>query len=226
VFDVKLLDRMSFGDLRDMLDTVLETMVKVDEESPEGHEDPRNDQLMVIANQIIMRMDSIVREYGRSNPETLAQWEQVAEDYKKGFKDYSNTYLKDGVPLVMARQEPPPQAPPADAARLAELEEIVLDEKLLEGMNAGDLFEVNRFITEKVEQLQKELPEDVAEPLIGRLLKFGITVIRRLDPLMRETYRDSPESLAGWEAIMNDYKDLDDEGGGDALADIESSEIS
>jgi hypothetical protein len=102
----------------------------------------------------------------------------------------------------------------------------VLDEKLLEGMNARDLFEVNRIITDKVKQLDEELPEDVAEPLIKKLLDFGDIVIKRLDPLVRETYRDKPEKLAAWEAIMNDYKDLDDEGGGNAQADIESSEIS
>jgi hypothetical protein len=102
----------------------------------------------------------------------------------------------------------------------------VLDEKLLAGMNAGDLFRVNNLITEKVERLGAELPEDVAEPLIEKLLNFGNIVIRRLDPLVREGYKDKPEKLAEWEAIMNDYKDPDDEGAEPITADIESPHIS
>ena len=66
----------------------------------------------------------------------------------------------------------------------------------------------------------------MAEPLIEKLLNFGRVVIRRLDPLVREGYQHQPEKLAAWEAIMNDYKDLDDEGGEDARADNESSAVS
>jgi hypothetical protein len=65
------------------------------------------------------------------------------------------------------------------------------------------------------------LPEDVAEPLIVKLQNFGSMVIRRLDPLVRETYKDRPEKLAEWVAIMNDYKDLDEEDGGEARAGVE-----
>ena len=226
MFDVKALDRLNFGDLGQLLDDVLERMQILEEESPEGTDDPRHDTLLVIANQIIERMDSIIRKHGRSHPEALAQWNQVAKGYKEGFKDYSNTYLKGGVPLVMAQPENPSQAPSADAAWRAQLDEFVLDEKLLEGMNAGDLFEVNRFINEKVKQYDEELPEDVAEPLIDKLQKFGDIVIKRLDPLVRETCRDKPEKLAEWVAIMDDYKDLDDEDQEKVQVDIESSEIS
>lgn len=70
-------------------------------------------------------------------------------------------------------------------------------------------------------QLDAELPEDVAEPLIVKLQNFGSMVIRRLDPLVRETYKDRPEKLAEWVAIMNDYKDLDEEDGGEARAGVE-----
>jgi hypothetical protein len=66
----------------------------------------------------------------------------------------------------------------------------------------------------------------VAEPPIKKLQKFGNFVIRRLDPLVRETYRNQPEKLPGWVAIMDDYKDLDDEDGENTRADIESSEVS
>jgi hypothetical protein len=70
------------------------------------------------------------------------------------------------------------------------------------------------------------LPEDLAEPLVEKLLDFDDLVIKRLDPLMRERHRDDPQKLAEWVAIMDDYKDPDDEGGEDVRADIESSEVS
>jgi len=222
VFDVNLLDRMSFGDLGETLDHILEEWERLGEERREGEDDPRQDMLMVIANQIIVRMDSIIRDNMVDSPELLDLWKRQTEEYRKGFNNYVRTYLKEGVPLLTVE----PGGEDADAAWRAQLDEIVLDEKLLDGMNAGDLFRVNELITEKVQKLDAELPEDVAEPLIEKLLNFGSIVIRRLDPLVREGYKDKPEKLAAWEAIMNDYKDLDDEGGGDAPADIESPYIS
>jgi hypothetical protein len=217
---------MSFGDLGKTLDHILEELERLDEEGPAGEDDPRHDMLMVIANQVIVRMDSIIRENVVDSPELLDQWKRQNEEYRKGFKDYARTYLKEGVPLLMVEPGSSSRGEDADAARRAELDKIVLDETLLDGMNAGDLFRVNELITEKVQQLDAELPEDVAEPLIEKLLNFGRIVIRRLDPLVREGYKDKPEELAAWEAIMNDYKDLDDEGGEDARADNESSAVS
>ena len=226
MFDVNLLDRMNFGDLGKMLDQILEKLKQLGEEGSADEDDPRHDMLLVIANQIIVRMDSIIRDNVLDSPELLDQWRRVTGEYRKGFKNYARTYLKDGVPLLLVEPENSPRGGDADAAWRATLDEIVLDEKLLDGMNAGDLFRVNELITEKVEQFDAELPEDVAEPLIEKLLNFGAIVIRRLDPLVREAYKDKPEKLAAWEAIMNDYKDLDDEGGGDDRADVESSAVS
>ena len=225
MFDVKMLDRMNFGDLGDTLGHVIEKIDELEAELSEGEDDPRIDLLMVIANQIVVRMDSIVREHG--NPELLAQWSSAAGGYRERFKQYAQTYLKEGVPLLMVEPESSPEAPGADtvAAWLAKLEET-LDEQSLDGMNAGDLLEVNRFITEEVKRLDEELPEEVAEPVIEKLLKVADLVFKRLDPLMRETYKDNPERLADWLAIVNDYKDLDEEGGEDTRADIESSEVS
>lgn len=224
MFDVKLLDRMNFGDLNKMLSHVLERMDELSDARPEGEDDSRLDVLLVIANQIIVRMDSIIRDSG--NPEALEQWNRASDGYAERFKQYTKTYLKEGVPLIMAEPESPSPGSDAGAAWQAKLDKLVLDEKLLDGMNAGDLFQVNQFITDKVKQLDEELPEELSEPIIEKLLKFGTLVIRRLDPLVRETYKNQPEKLAGWVAIMEDYKDLDDADGEDKRADIESSEVS
>jgi hypothetical protein len=223
VFDVKVLDRMSLQELCKMLGEVLDRMGKIEKGAP-GGDDARYDTLMVIANQIIVRMDSIIRAHG--GPEVLAQWEKSTDGYQERFKNYADTYLKGGVPLLAVGPDAPSQAPGADEAWRAKLDEIVLDEKLLDGMSAGDLFRVNSLITEKVEQLDRDLPEEVAGPAIEKLLKFGTLVIRRLDPLVREAYKDQPEKLARWEAIMNEYKDLDDEDVEDTRADVESPDVS
>jgi hypothetical protein len=224
MFDVKILDYLNFGDLNDTLEHVLEKMDAVAAARAEDEDDPRMDVLLVIANQIIKRMDSIIRDYGRSYPEALEQWNLASDGYAERFEQYTKTYLKDGVPLLMVEPEGTSRAAEADAAWRAKVDEIVLDEKLLEGMNAGDLFQVNAFITGKVEELDEKLPEEVSEPIIAKLLKFGELVIRRLDPLVRETYLNQPEKLAEWDAIMNDYKDLDDEDREDTRSDIESTE--
>ncbi|MFL6334872.1 MAG: hypothetical protein ACJ754_16285 [Pyrinomonadaceae bacterium] len=212
MFDVNSLDRLNFGDLGRALERVLEQKNQLAEERSEDEDDPRSDVLLVIANQIILRMDSIIREHGLNSPELLDRWNRQTKELQEEFDKYARTYLKEGVPLVLVEPE--------------RSDEIVLDEKLLEGMNARDLFEVNRFITDEVGRLDEELPEDVSEPIIEKLLKFGQIVFKRLDPLVRETYRDKPERLAEWVAIVDDYKDLDDEGGGHAQAGIESTEVS
>jgi hypothetical protein len=228
MFDVNLLDRMNFGDLGETLGYVLERMDALAAAGADDDDDPRMDVLLVIANQIFKRMDSIVRDYAQSHPEVLEQWSQAAVGYEEQFKQYSKTYLKGGVPLLMVEPEESSQASDAEAvaAWRAKVDALVLDEKLLDGMNAGDLAQINRFIIEQVEKFDKELPEEMAGPLIDKLLKFDDLVIRRLDPLVRETYVNQPEKLAEWEAIQNDYKDLDEEDEEHIPADIESSEVS
>lgn len=228
MFDVKLLDHLNFGALGDALSHVLEKMDEIEAELSEDEGDPRIDILLVIANQIFVRMDSIVRDYGRSHPEVLDQWSRAAGGYGERFKQYARTYLKGGVPLLMVEPESSAQASGADAAAAAARARLdeVLDEKSLDGMNAGDLFEVADFITETVKRLDEELPEDLAEPIIAKLLKFSDLVFKRLDPLVREAYKDEPEKLAAWLEIVNDCKDLDAEGGEDVQADVHSSEVS
>jgi hypothetical protein len=42
-----------------------------------------------------MQMDSIVREYGRSSPETLAQWNRAMDGYEERFEKYADTLLEE-----------------------------------------------------------------------------------------------------------------------------------
>lgn len=228
MFDVNLLDRMNFGELAKTLDHLREEMRQLHEDGAAGEDDPRHDMLLVIANQVIVRMDSIVGDNVVEPPELHAQWKRQTEEFRRTFKDYARTYLKDGVPLLTVGPDNSSRAGGEDAAWRAKVDAIVLDEKLLDGMNARDLFDLNHYITEKVKEIDERLPDndDETDPIIKKLLDFGTLVIRRLDPLVRDAYKNVPEKLAGWEAIMDDYKDLDDEGEEEAGADVESSAVS
>jgi hypothetical protein len=93
MFDEKLLSRMSFSDLSQSLDYVLERIGGIEDELSEGEDDPRLDMFYVLANKIIMRMDSLVRESG--SPEVLAQWEKTMSGYEERFEKYADTLLED-----------------------------------------------------------------------------------------------------------------------------------
>ncbi len=95
MFDEKLLDRMNFGDLNQSLDYVLERIGNIEDGLSEGEDDPRLDMLYVLANKIVMRMDSIVREYSRSNPEALVQWRKVMDGYEERFDKYTDFFLEE-----------------------------------------------------------------------------------------------------------------------------------
>ena len=95
MFDENLLDRMNFGDLDQSLHYVLERIGKIEDDLSEGEDDPRLDMLYVLADKIITRMNSIVREYGRSSPEVLAQWNKVMDGYEERFDKYADTFLEE-----------------------------------------------------------------------------------------------------------------------------------
>ena len=86
---------MNFGDLSQSLDYVLERIGKIEAELPEGEDDPRLDMLYVLANKIVMRMDSIVREHCRSSPEALAQWNKAMDGYEERFEEYADILLEE-----------------------------------------------------------------------------------------------------------------------------------
>lgn len=93
MFNEELLDRMNFGDLNESLDYVLESIGKLEDELSEDEDDPRLDMFYVLANKIVVRMDSIVRESGC--PEALAQWKKVMDDYEDRFEKYADTLLEE-----------------------------------------------------------------------------------------------------------------------------------
>jgi hypothetical protein len=95
MIDDKLLDRMNFGELNQSLDYVLERIGKIEDELSEDEDDPRLDMLYVLANKIVMQMDSIVRENSRSNPEAFVQWSKVMNGYEERFDKYTDFFLEE-----------------------------------------------------------------------------------------------------------------------------------
>jgi hypothetical protein len=105
MFDEKLLDRMNFSELNQSLEYVIERIEKIEVVLSEGEDDSRLDTLCVIGNKIIMRMDAIVREYGRSHPEVLAQWKKAMDGYEERFAKYTDLFLQDDTLLDLKRPE-------------------------------------------------------------------------------------------------------------------------
>lgn len=95
--DEKILDRMNFDELSQSLDYVLERIGKIEDEIPEGADDPRLDMLCVLANKIIMRMDSIVR--ASNSPEAIARWDKAMNGYEERFQKYTDTFLEENILL-------------------------------------------------------------------------------------------------------------------------------
>lgn len=94
MFD-ETLDRMNFGDLDRSLDYVLERIYKIEADLPEGEDDPRLDMFYVLANKIVMRMNSIIHQHGRSFPEALARWNKAMDGYEERFEKYADTFLEE-----------------------------------------------------------------------------------------------------------------------------------
>lgn len=105
MFDETILDRMSFNELSQSLEHILARMDKIKEGLPEDEDDPRLDMLCGVANKIVRRMDSIVREPGSFSPEALAQWEKVMEGYEEHFTKYTDTFLDDDTLVDFNRPE-------------------------------------------------------------------------------------------------------------------------
>jgi len=193
---------MSFSDLNQSLGDVLKRIDKIKRECREGEDDPRLDRLMVTANNIIMRMDAMIREPGRFSAETVAKWDKSMEGYAESLQNYTDASLElEALAETEAMHE-------SEMAALRERLTALLDEKSLDGMNARDLFEVIKVINEQVEKIDKNFSEETAEPLITQLQDFQEVVIKRLDPLVRETLGHKPGALAEWEDIMREHDDI------------------
>jgi hypothetical protein len=96
--DYTKLDRMSFKDLTECLDYVLNQIRRIEDEIPKGQDDPRLDLLYVASNKIIKRMNSVVQQGGFSSDDR-AKWNKLMPKYEQDYEKYTDTFLDDDVVL-------------------------------------------------------------------------------------------------------------------------------
>jgi hypothetical protein len=82
-------------------------------------------------------------------------------------------------------------------------------------------------IIEEIERLDKEYPAPDGESnsVLEPLFEEGNAIIRQLDPVVRERYRDEPEKLAEWLSIINDFPDLLAEDEAERAKEAEAAEL-
>jgi hypothetical protein len=77
-------------------------------------------------------------------------------------------------------------------------------------MDAHNMFKRIGFIVSEVERLDKENPtgpDEETDPRIVKLLDEAERIMRLLDPIVRETFRDRPAELAEWDDIVRSCED-------------------
>lgn len=78
-------------------------------------------------------------------------------------------------------------------------------------MDANNMFKRIGFLVSEIERLDKENPtgpDEETDPRIVKMLDEAERVMRLLDPIVRETYRDKPEALAEWDSIVHSCDDI------------------
>ena len=87
------LDRMSFHDLTQCLDWVLEKIKTIEDAVGKDADDPRLDRLYLTANKIIVRMNALVQEGSvRSSGENIAEWNKQMPGYERVYEKYIDTF--------------------------------------------------------------------------------------------------------------------------------------
>ena len=66
---------------------------------------------------------------------------------------------------------------------------------------------LNRILKE-IQRIDKENPtgpDEATDPRIIKLLDMGNQLVKGMDPVIREQYRDNPQLLAEWDSIMQPF---------------------
>jgi hypothetical protein len=86
-----------------------------------------------------------------------------------------------------------------------------MDEADILKLDEAGLHERFSVIIDKVERIDDDDPKEESDPRIGKLLAEGRLICKRLDPIVRERYRDDPAALADWDEIFHSCDDLEEE---------------
>ena len=102
----------------------------------------------------------------------------------------------------------------AQIAKKLVLTEKKLDEAELTVGDAPHLFQLLDRVMKSIERIDKENPtgpDEETDPRIVAFLKIAQKITDRLDPLVRENYKDNPVRLAEWDEIMHMCDDIKEE---------------
>ena len=85
-----------------------------------------------------------------------------------------------------------------------------MDKEEIMKLDVAGLFARLDVIIEKVQRIDKDIPNDGGEPHIESLLEEGNLICERLDPIVRERVGHNPAALAEWDEIIHMCDDLDE----------------
>lgn len=86
-----------------------------------------------------------------------------------------------------------------------------MDEADIMNLDEAGLHKRLSVIIAKIERIDDDDPKEEADPRIGKLLEEGRLICDRLDPIVRERYRDYPTALAEWDEVIHMCDDLDEQ---------------
>jgi hypothetical protein len=94
----ELLDRMSFHELAECLEYVLEKIKTIEAEVGKNADDPRLDRLYLTANKIIVRLNALVQQGNvRPSAENLTVWNELMPKYERGYERYLDTLQDEDI---------------------------------------------------------------------------------------------------------------------------------
>jgi len=169
-------------DLFKRLNFLIGEIERVDKESnvPEGESDPALHPLFKEASAIIRQLDPLIRKRYRDEPEKLAGWLSIMDDY-------ADTLAEDAAEA--AREEAEAAAREAEAAKL--------DQEIRAGLDRINA-DVDRLMAMEATDLEFET---AAERTFAGIWE--------LDSVMRLRCRDFPEQLEKWNTTMDQFADVE-----------------
>lgn len=81
----------------------------------------------------------------------------------------------------------------------------MVDEKLLDQMNFGELSQSLDYVLEKIGKYEDERYDERYEPLLDMLYVLANKIVVRMDEIVRSSA--SPSAIAQWEKLMPSYKE-------------------
>jgi hypothetical protein len=83
----------------------------------------------------------------------------------------------------------------------------MFDEKLLDGMNFGELNQGLDYVLERIGKIQDGLSKGEDDPRLDMLCVIANKIVMQMDAIVREHGDSYPEALAQWTKVMEGYEE-------------------